>query len=304
MAAKKPIVLKLAHITAGGGIIDQQAHKLAEVLAKKTNGRVKVDIYPAQQLGNMMEILEGVSMGSIDMAVEFEGFMEMFEKDITVFFTPFLMTREEITKSDYLHELRERMRKRNKIRTLPGFGWRTPMHLWTQKRPVKTPEELQGIKIRLWQQKVQIDMWNGLGARAIPLPWGEVYMALAQKIVNGMPHNIVQIKEEKFYEQLDYCTYLDFLVVCNVFWINDARYNKFPPDIRKAIDEASIEACNFFTELSQSVESDAKKIIEKSGVKFIETDRAVWVKKANEVHKQLENEGAWAKGLLKKLGKE
>jgi TRAP-type C4-dicarboxylate transport system substrate-binding protein len=304
MAAEKPIVLKLAHITAGGGIIDKQAQRFADLLTQSTKGRVKVDIYPAQQLGNMMEILEGVSMGSIDMAVESEAFVEMFEKNITVFQTPFLLGREKILKSKYLLQLRENVRKRNNVRTLPGFGWRPGMHLWTQARPVRTPDELNNIKIRLWQQKVQIDTWNALGARAIPLPWGEVYMALAQKIVNGMPHNIVQIKEEKFYEQLDYCTYLDFMPAYNAFWINDTKYNKFPKEIQDAINESSIQASKYFTELGESLEKDAKSIIEKAGVKFLQTDREIWVKKANAVHRKLENEGSWSKGILEKLANE
>ena len=300
---KKPIVLKLAHITAGGGIIDKEANKLAELVEKKTNGKVKIDIYPAQQLGNMTEILEGVSMGSIDMAVESEAFIELFEKDITVFQAPFLLSREEIEKSDLLQQIREKVRKQNGVRTLPGFGFRPGMHLWTQKRPVKTPDELKGIKLRLWQQKVQIDVWNALGASAIPLPWGEVYMALAQKIVNGMPHNIVQIKEEKFYEQLDYCTYLDFMPAYNAIWINDKKYQKLPKEVQKALNESSVEAGKYFTSLGDSLENKAKQEIEKSGVKFFKTDRSIWLEKAKKVHINLEESGSWSKGILKKLGK-
>lgn len=303
-AQDKPIVIKLAHIAATGGMADKGARKFGEILSTKTGGRVKVDIYPAQQLGSITETLEGISMGSIDMGFEYEGFMEMFEKDFAIFTVPFLMTKEQIMKNEYLRELREKIRKRNSIRTLPAWGWKPALHLWTQKRIVRTPDELQGIKIRLWQQKVQIDMWNGLGARAIPLPWGEVYMALAQGLVDGMVHSIVQIYDEKFHEQLDYCTYLDYMPAQTPFWINDALYNKLPADIQKALDESSIEGAKYFTYLGESLEAGDKKMMEKKGVKFVQADRNIWFKKAHEIHKKLENEGSWSTGLLKKLGLE
>lgn len=303
-AAEKPIVLKFAHLSALGGMLDQQARKFAELLNSKTKGRVKVDIYPAAQLGNIAEILEGVSMGTIDMVGEAEGFVEMFEKDFSILAVPFLMSPDELMKCKYLDELREKLRVKNNIRTLPGWGWRPPFYLWTQKRIVRTPDDLQGIKIRLWQQKNLIDMWNGLGATAIPMPWAELYMALAQGVVNGMAHNIVQIRDEKFYEQLNYCTLINWTTINNVFWINDKLYNKLPSDIQKPLDESSIEASNYLTFIAKSLEKEAREEVEKKGIKFIETDRDAWVKKARVLHKKLENEGAWSKGLLKKLGLE
>lgn len=172
------------------------------------------------------------------------------------------------------------------------------------KRLVKTPDELNGIKIRLWQQKVQIEMWNCLGARAIPLPWGEVYTSLTQGIVNGMPHNIVQVVEEKFFEQLDYCTLLDFNPNNTVLWINDKLYSNFPKDIQKAISESAWEAGNYFTEYGESLERDSRKTAEKKGTKFFDSDRGIWVQKAKGCHKKLESQEAWSKGLLKKLNLE
>ena len=303
-AADKPIVLRLAHLTVAGGMMDKEAQKFAELLSQKTKGQVKVDVYPAAQLGNITELLEGVSMGSIDMVMENPDFLGMFEKDVNFFSAPFALSREKYMNSEYFSEICEKLRKKNNIRVLPGWGWRPPMHLFTQKRIIKTPDELQGIKLRLWQQKVQIDVWNGLGSTAVPLPWSEVYMALAQGVVNGIPHNIVQIYEEKFHEQLNYCTYLDYMPVTNKFVINDPLYNKLSADIKKAIDESSTEAGKYFTEMSKTTEDSSKKEMEKKGIKFIETDRKIWVEKALSVLRKLENEGAWSKGLLKKAGLE
>ncbi len=302
--AADQIVLKLAHITAPNGMLDKKAQKFAELVAAKTNGNVKVEIYPAQQLGNIKEIMQGISMGTIDMGMEAEGFMDAFDKDYTIYGTPFMCTREELVKDPYLQEVRERVRKKLAIRTLPGFAFRPAVHLWTQKRQVMTPDELNGIKLRVWQSKALVDTWNKLGATAVPLPWGEVYMALSQNVVNGMVHNIVQIRDEKFFEQLNFCTKLDWLNLYDVTWINDMKYASLPPNVQKALSEASQESADWFVSYGQGLEAEAQKEIEKSGVVFKDADRSIWVKKAATAYPELEKSGLWSAGLLKKLGKE
>jgi tripartite ATP-independent transporter DctP family solute receptor len=302
LGEEKTVSLKLAHINVADGIIDKQAKRFAELVASKTKGRVKIDVYPASQLGNMTEMLEGVSLGTINMCLESEGMLLIFDKDYQIFQIPFLVTKEIIAKNEFIKELRERVRMKNNIRVLSGQGWRPPFHLFTKKKEVRTPDELQGMKIRQVQSKVQIDVWNGLGATAVPIPWGEVYMALAQGLVNGMVHNVLQVYEEKFYEQLDYCTLLESLLVWQTVLINEKVFAGLSPDIQKAMNESAIEAGNYFTDLATSLEGDARKNMEKSGMKFIQADRKIWFNKALAVAKKLENEGSWAKGLLKNIG--
>jgi TRAP-type C4-dicarboxylate transport system substrate-binding protein len=303
VSAEKVLVLKLAHITAPSGMLDKRAQKFAELVAKKTNNQVKIEIYPAQQLGNIKEILQGISMGTIDLAQEAESFMDTFDKDYAIFGTPFMFTRNELRKLDYINDVRERVRKKTGIRTLPGFSFRPAFHLWSQKRQIKTPSDLKGIKFRVWQSRALVDTWNGLGATAVPLAWGDVYLALSQKVVNGMVHNIIQVRDEKFYEQLDYCTKLDFLQLYDVTWISDKKFQSLPTNVQKALTEASQESAEWFVDFGQSLEDEAQKQLEKAGIKFAEVDRKPWVKKALSVHKVLEKDGLWSPGLLKKLGK-
>ena len=300
----QPIELKLAHITAPGGMMDKKAQKFAALVEEKTGGKVKVTVYPAQQLGNIKEILQGVSMGTIDMAQENAQFIEQFEKDYAIFGCPFMFTRDELKKSKYIVELEDKIKTKTGIRTLPGISFRPAMHLFTQKRVVMLPSDLNAIKLRTWQSKPLVDTWNGLGATAVPLPWGDVYLALAQGIVNGMPHNIVQVRDEKFYEQLNYCTLLDFMPIFDRTWISDAKFKSLSPDVQKAIVEASIESSEWFTTYAKSLEVAAKQQLQDAGIKFVETDRQKWVVKAQKVLEQLEKDGLWSKGLMKKLHKD
>ena len=302
--AAEQVVLKLAHITAPGGMLDQRAQKFAELVAAKTGNQVKVEIYPAQQLGNIKEILQGLSLGTIDMAQESESFMDAFDKDYAIFGTPFMFSREELKSNTYIQEVRERTREKTGIRTLPGFAFRPAFHLWTQKVQILTPDQLNGIKLRVWQSKALVDTWNGLGATAVPLAWGDVYLSLSQKVVNGMVHNIVQVRDEKFYEQLNYCTKLDFMQLYDVTWISEMKWATLNPSHQKALSEASQESADWFVDFGRGMEKEAQATMEKAGVVFKEGDRPKWVKAARAIHGELEQSGLWTAGLLKKLNKQ
>jgi TRAP-type C4-dicarboxylate transport system substrate-binding protein len=301
--AEDQIVLKLGHSTAPDGMLDKRAQKFAELVAAKTDGKVKIEIYPAGQLGHIKEILQGVSMGTIDMAQEAALFLDGFEKDYSIITTCFLFTRDELKDLEFIDELRERVRKKAGIRTLPGKAFRPAFHLFTKKRAIETPDKLQGSKIRVWQSKGVVAVWNGLGAAAVSIPWQEVYMALSQNVADGMFHNIVQVRDEKFYEQLDYCIKINGLELYDATWINDAKFQSLSPDIQKALSEASQESADWGTQYNMTLEDDAVKQMSNK-IKFVEVDdRKAWTDKAAVVAVNLEKDGVWSEGLLKKLGK-
>ncbi len=301
--AKDTVILKMAHITAPGGMLDKRAKKYAELVAAKTNNQVKIEIYPAQQLGNIKEILQGLSLGTIDMAQESESFMDAFDKDYAIFGTPFMFSREELRSNTYIKEVRKRVLNKTGIRTLPGFAFRPAFHLWTQKEQITTPDQLNGVKLRVWQSKALVDTWNGLGATAVPLAWGDVYLSLSQNVVNGMVHNIVQVRDEKFYEQLKYCTKLDFMQLYDVTWVSESKWATLSPETQKALTDASLESAEWFVSYGAGLEKEAQTTMESAGIIFKDGERAKWVKAAKTVHKDLEAAGLWSKGLLKKIGK-
>ena len=303
LGQQTPTVLKMAHISVRGGLLDQRAQKFADLAASKSGGSVKVEVYPAQALGTIQEILEGISQGKIDMAQESESFMDMQEKDLTIYWAPFIFSRDEIKHSAYLKELRERVRKKRGIRTLPGLGFRPAFHLWTKSRQVASPSDLGGIKLRVWESKTLAETWKGLGATPIVLPWGEVGAALSQGIVDGLFHNTVQVRDEKLYEKLKYCTYLNFVKIYDVTWINDKRFGSLPPAVQNALNEAAQESADWFVAMGQAMDEEARQECAKAGVTFLDPDLEPWVRSAALVHQNLEKSGFWSKGLLMKLGK-
>ncbi|GAJ15524.1 unnamed protein product, partial [marine sediment metagenome] len=173
-------VLKLGHITAPGGLLDKHAQRFKELVSTKSKGALRVDVYPAAQLGKMGKILEGLTMGTVDMALESLGFLSRFNKDINFYNLSFLWkTPQEIMHDNYLREVLEKIRKKNNIRTLAYNAVRPALHLWTYTKPVQSLDELKGMKLRVPPAKAYVACWNGLGAIAVAIPWSEVYMSRA-----------------------------------------------------------------------------------------------------------------------------
>ena len=298
----KPMTLRYGISAGPGSILDQKAQYFAARVAEKTGEKLKIEVYPSGQLGTMQERLQGISMGTIDMGAEAEMFMDSIIKDYAILSTPFLFTREELKSLQLIDELREQARVKSGIRTLPGIGFRPPFHLFTKGRPVNTPEELRGMKVRVWGGGV-VHVWNGLGATGVMTNWGDTYLALAQGIADAIFHNTAQIFDSSLHEQLDYCMMIDALELTDATWINDQLYNKLPAEYQKALSEASLESAQWQTDNFLKAEAEARAAME-GKVKFIEVDGRPWRSKSKEIAKKLENDGLWSTGLLSKVGKE
>ena len=294
-----PVTLKLGLLTAPGGEVDKGAQKFKELVESRTKGAVKIEVYPAAQLGTIREMLEGLSMGTNDMAIEAMSFLGMFDKDVNFLNAPFLFKNEkEMMSQPVFKEVLERVRKKNGIRTLSYNGLRSPNHLFTKTKPVTSLEELKGVKLRVPGVKAWVDVWNGLGAIATVIPWSEVYMALAQNVVDGMPHNAIQIRDDKLYEQLKYVTLLDFKPTVQCVWISEAKYLSLSPENQKILTEAAVESGAYFTQITKQDEKGAWNDLKKAGLKIFKVDRDLWFEKARPVLEKMEASGAWSKGLL------
>jgi len=298
--------LKLGHKTAVGGLMDRQANKFKELVEAKSGGKIQVDIYPANQLGKQRDQLEGVSAGYIDMFMEGVGSLAQFEKDMSFFSVDFMFKDlQGMINNPVFKEVLERVRKKNGIRTLAVEGSRPPFHVWTIKKPIRSLEDLRGVKFRALPIKASVDVWNGLGAIATMIPWDEVYMALSQGVLDGMTHNVVQVKDEKFYEKLKYVALVGIVSPgsTNALWINDARFASFSPELQKVLEVSAKEAGKYFTQMAEADEKAAWDIVKKAGVEQISVNRDPWYEKAATVHKKMEERGDWSKGLIERKGK-
>lgn len=235
-----PITIKFAH---GMPPDEEEAlHRGVVVFKKmveqKTAGRVKVDIYPANQLGKEREQFEGVKLGTIEMCMIAEGPMAGFFPEIMVVGVPYLYANEitawRSLDGSFGKALFEEMRKKTGVRAL-GIGENGFRNFTNRVRPIKSPDDMKGLKIRTMENPAHMAMVKALGASATPIAWGEVYMALQQGVVDGQENPVSVIEVSKFNEVQKYLTLDGHVYSILPILINDKFFMSLPPDIQKII---------------------------------------------------------------------
>ncbi|ACN17340.1 DctP9 [Desulforapulum autotrophicum HRM2] len=224
-------VIKLAN--AGPEAPDNRTVKAVKVfkylVEKGTNGEVEIQAFHARKLGDEREALEGIRMGTIQMGTLTSGPVPGFLPTVMLYDIPFLFSSApaawEFFESKTAQEFKEAFLEKSGVRILATSenGYR---HFTDTIRPIKTPQDMKGLKIRTMQNPAHMSMVKALGADPTPLPFGELYMALQQKVVDGMECPIVLINDMKFYEVQKYMVLDGHLYNPLFIFINDQFFTK------------------------------------------------------------------------------
>ncbi len=208
----------------------------------RSGGRIKVEIYPANELGSEREQMEGVQLGSIQMCNVSEGTVGIFFPEIMALSVPYsFRTYTEawaVADSPYMKNLLGKMVKDTGIRCLDvnQNGFR---NFSNNVRPIKTPADLQGLKIRTMEHRGHMAMVNALGGNAVPIAWGELYSALQQKVVDGQENPPSLVNAMKFYEVQKYYTLDGHIYSIDFTFINNKFYNSLPADLQQIVYEGA-----------------------------------------------------------------
>src|SRR5713101_6711392 len=259
---------------------------MCEELTKRSGGALNVVFHGGTLLTKELEIMDAVKSGNVALGNPAGAACTVFP-EMCVFLTPYLVR-------DYHHaytmfngeigkKLDETFQQKYKLKTIffYDYGFR---HFWNNKKPINTPADLKGLKMRVQQGRVFADTVNGLGASAVPMPWGEVIPAAQQGVIDGADLPIVNINALKVYEvskyaSLTYHNYGPTVVVMNL-----EIWKSLPADQQKLILDVGMEAQKKIREATESVDSyaKAKEILEAKGMKVNQADVASFRKLAEE----------------------
>ena len=303
--ATDQIVLKSGHITSTLSIRHKGAVKFAELVEQRSNGRVKIDVYPAQQLGDARSQFQALSMGTQDICFEGIAWWSQFDKDFNYYSVPFVFNSyEEIFKayeSDVGKEMFERIRNNVGIRCLAYNFEDCLRSLYSVKKPIKVPEDLNGVNMRVPGVKIYIEAWKELGANTVRVSWGELYTALMQGMVEASEGPLVEAYNNKFLEIEKYITMLNYKPSPLAVSISEKTWKKLPNDIQNILVSAAIDSGNYFTELMEKEEKQIENTLRNEGNVFVEFDRQSFIDKASNLPEKLEAEGMWSKGLHRRM---
>jgi C4-dicarboxylate-binding protein DctP len=306
-SAGSTVVLKLGHIGSTLAPYHKAHVHFSGLVAKKTNGAVKIDIYPASQLGSANKMIKGLPAGTVDMVPESVGRFAAFEPGFKLFDLPFFVKdnahAKRIMDSAVGQELLERVRKKTGIILLNYNLFRLPRHLYTTKKPVFRPADMKGMKIRVKKMKQFVLFWEGVGAIPVAVRYAELYTALSQGMAEAMEGTITAGWGKKFYEVLKYTTLIGYTHELHGYMMSEKKFKSFPPKIQKALKEATVEAGVWYTKAELELEKKALEDYKKAGVAIIDVDVEPFKKLTEGLPQKLEAEGEWEKGLYERMSK-
>jgi tripartite ATP-independent transporter DctP family solute receptor len=257
--------LKLGFVTAASETDPYYitSKKFAELIESYSDNAYQVDIFPSGQLGNERDMIKNLTMGSMDLGVITNAPVGSYINAFLVLDLPFIFSNREVG-----HEVLDgeagkmRLGKLDKL-NIKGLafsegGYR---HMINNVRPILAPEDTEGIKFRVMKTPIYIGMFKALGSNAVPLPWGEVFTAVQQNVVDGLEIPIPVIYSNKFYEVTKYLsltghTYSPLIIMCS-----KNRWNQFSPEDQAMFSRAAQEAAEFERdELKGIIESFIEKL--------------------------------------------
>lgn len=286
--------LRFGHANSPGEIAHDLFNEFADRVGKRTDGKVTIRVFPSEQLGKEADLIQQIKTGALDISAPSMPVMSSLVPAMEMASAPFLWRdwkeAEAVIRGPAFDPLFAELRDKHNIVPLSRifyWGWR---NFTFTEREVRKPEDMAGLKIRVPESPVWVEMIRAFGAAPTPIPFGEVYTALQQKTVDGQENPIPTIYARKFYEVQGVLTMSRHMLQNNTMMINKASLERLSPEHQKMLMEeaAAVSAKN--SELQQGREQSLLEEIRKSGrLKVIDDpDRAAFQAKIEAAYSRLE----------------
>lgn len=294
-------VLKVAYENHPDSVLDREVKYWAELLEKRSNGRVKIERYPSSQLGTKQEVLEQAQLGANVAIIADAGFLGEYVPDFTILSGPYFADWDKLfklLKTDWFKGLEAKLADKG----LEGlaYNWMYGSRSLVANKPVNTPKDMEGLKIRVPGSKIQIEAFKAMGATPTPMPLGEVYPALTQKVIDGAENPLNVLYEQKLYEPTKNLSLLEYLNM-NIAWMAGKAYlDTLPADVKQLLKETCEEAGLYSHKLVPEEDAKLIKKMEQEGVKIIKVDKAPFREASKATYTKFPE---WTPGLYENVQK-
>lgn len=255
--------------------------KMGVDLAKLSDGKLKLEIYPSQQLGTERQCLELLQIGSLDMTKVSVGVLENFAPKMKVLGLPFLFRDREHSFKILDGPIGQELLNGGEKYWLKGLGYYDAgsRSFYTKDKPVNSPEDLIGQKIRVMESVTSMEMVSDLGGSPTPISWGELYTALQQGVVDGAENNPPSFYLSRHYEVAKFYTLDEHTVLPDALLIGTHSWEKLSEKeqgwLKKAVDNSIVYQRILWLES----ENEALEAVKKAGVEIIYPDKALFADK-------------------------
>jgi tripartite ATP-independent transporter DctP family solute receptor len=288
-AQAQPIQMKLGHFAAESHPGNVASKMFADAVEKRTDGKIKIAIYPNNALGSPPEVLEQNILGAVDMSLPTQGQLGKYSKKFNCVMLPFLYENyahaDRVLDGPFIQWAAPDLDKAGLV-FLSNWEWGF-RNLTNSKRPVNKPEDVKGLKIRTPPELPTQAAMEALGAVVATISFSELQMALKQGVVDGQENPIAVIYANKLYETQKYLTLTGHNYNSMVHVISKKVWDKLTPDQQKIVKEESVKAGNYMRKAVRDGEAQEIEALKKLGVEVSTPDKAPFKKLMGQAYERM-----------------
>jgi tripartite ATP-independent transporter DctP family solute receptor len=279
--AQAKVTLKLGHLGNEENVWHKASLKFAEEVAKRTNGEIEVKVFPNEQLGKETDLIKGIQLGTVDFTITGES-LQNWAPAAALLAVPYAIRDldhlDKTVNGPVGQKIAQSIEEKTQLRPLAYFA-RGAREL-TSNRPIKTPDELDGLKLRVPNVPLFVKVWEALGAKPIPMAFSEVFTSLQNHTIDAQENPLALIKSASLSEVQKYVNQTDHVLSWIYLVGGSKKLGRLKPEQQKAIGEAAKAAQAYERELFLADEKQLEADLKAKGMEFVASDKAAFAAKA------------------------
>lgn len=283
---EKKTTFTIGHVEPENGSYQKGLEKFKDLVEEESEGSMEVEIHGNGALGDGdEELVQKVSNGTIDMAPVASPGISSSVPEIGLLTIPYMFEDqdhwEKVMSGDVGDELKDIVEEKGDIKVL---DWQIRgVRNYFGNKPVKSPEDLKGVKVRLLDDPAIFDVWKSWGANPTSVPASEQYQALQNKVMDAAEADFINIYTNKYYEVISDISLTEHNILTSVFTMNPSTFDKLSEDEQKIVEEAGIEASEYQWKIDKEQNEEDMKKLEEEGVEINEVNKEEFVNSVDDI---------------------
>ena len=281
--------IRAGHVYTADSVPHQTLEHFAQLVEERSEGTIEVELFPGGQMGSDPELQEAVALGTLDLIVTGASLIDRYAPAYTMIGAPYVSRDWEhlqaVLDGEIGEELSEVLESQGVV--LAGYSKRGNRHL-TANKPIRSPTELQGFKLRVPNNQGQLAVWEAIGANPTPMAWGEVYTSLQTGVIDGQENPYAILASYSIAEVQDYVMLTGHLTNPYFYAMSANSLSSMDEESRELVLNALDEALAYGTELQDAADAGYIEQLQADGITFVEDiDLDAFISAAQEGHQQL-----------------
>ncbi len=281
--AAQETTLKLGHLANEENSWHLASVRFAEELSALTDGRIAVEVFPNESLGKEIDLINGMQLGTVEMTITGES-LQNWAPMAALLAVPYayrsIEHMDEVASGEIGDQIEAQIVEKAQIRPIAYFA-RGPREL-TSNRPITSPDELNGLKMRVPNVPLFVDVWEALGANPGPMAFSEVFTSLQNGTIEAQENPLALIRSASFHEVQSHVNMTEHVRSWIYLTIAETSWQQLSEDDRAAVMEAAARAQAYERELFEESLAADRAFLEEKGMTFVEVDAAAFQAKAKD----------------------